>query len=108
MALSKDALIFGFGSLHGSKQRMTFGGEGSEFELHPRTRAALNELLEAGYAEPATPEDQIPGREAYRGTDKEPSLGKLLQETGYNPFSPDDGDSWPLYQRIDATAGPRR
>lgn len=104
MTLSKDAIILGFAQLRDPRHSMTFGGEGTEYELHPRTRAALNELLEAGYAEPTQPEDQVPGREAYRGTDKDPFIGKLVQEAGIDPFNMGGDDDWPLFTRIGAAA----
>lgn len=82
--ISRDALILGFGFLSSPKATMSFGGEGAEKEITPRARRALNELLAKGYAEKAKPYDQIPGREHYRGTNKDfRDAGRYYQ---YNPF----------------------
>lgn len=89
MTLSTDALIFGLGYLNGPKAKLSFGGEGAKMEITPRARAALNELLAAGYAEVTAPDDQIPGREHYRGTNVDPHLGELARAAKLNPFDPD-------------------
>ena len=84
--LSNDALIFGFGYLNGPKRKLSFGGEGAEMAITPRARAALDELLASGHAVVTEPSDQIIGREHYRGTMAEPSLGEMAKAAGFNPF----------------------
>lgn len=97
MKLDTDALIFGLGYLNGSKARLSFGGEGAKMRITPRAREALDALLEAGYAVPAVPDDGIPGRECYRGTDKDPHLGQLAKEAGLNPFTL---ERWTTFEAI--------
>lgn len=84
--LSKDAIIFGLAYLHGSGRKLSFGGEGAQLKITERARAALNELISAGYAETANADDQIKGREHYQGVNKSPHLGLLAKETGIDPF----------------------
>jgi len=72
--LSKDALVFGLSYLNGPNARLSFGGEGAAYAITPRARAALDELLAAGFAEVAAPSDQIPGREHYQGCARMPRL----------------------------------
>ena len=84
--LSKDALIFGLGFLNGAKATLAFGGEGTQNTITTRARAALNELIASGHAEPTDPTDSIPGREFYRGTAITPHLGKIAQDSGLNMF----------------------
>ena len=105
MALSHDALIFGLGLLNGPRATLAFGGEGAEMAITDRARAALDELLEAGYAETSNPTDQIPDREFYRGTNKDPALGKLAQQAGLNPF--DSGNNWTTFAKIEAATTPK-
>lgn len=101
MTLSTDALIFGLGYLNGPKAKLSFGGEGAKMAITPRARAALNELLAAGYAEVTAPYDQIPGREHYRGTAADPHLGELARTAKLNPFDPDH--KWTTFAPKDAT-----
>lgn len=101
MTLSTDALIFGLGHLNGPKAKLSFGGEGAKFAITPRARAALDELLAAGYAEVAPPYDQIPGREHYRGTAVDPHLGELARIAKLDPFNPDY--RWTTFARKDAS-----
>lgn len=96
--LSKDALIFGLGYLRGPKSKLSFGGEGANMEITPRARAALDELIAAGYAEPAKPNDQIVGREYFQGVAKEPELGPLAQAAGLHPFS--EERRWASFSKI--------
>ena len=103
MPLSTDALIFGIGYLNGPRARLSFGGEGALMRITPRARAALDELLVAGYAEPADPDCQTPGREFYQGVAKDPHLGQLAREAGLNPFSI---DRWTSFERISAEPTP--
>lgn len=95
MSLSQKAIVFGIGLLRGPKSRLSFGGEGAEMRITEQGRAALDELLEAGYAEPAEPDTQIPGREYYRGTEKP-------WPEGFNPFAVDEIDDWVSFERIPA------
>lgn len=97
--LSKDALIFGFGYLNNPKAKLAFGGEGATRRITERARAALDELLAAGYAEPAEPTTSIPGREYYRGVARKPYIGELLKETGFNPFASQE-DRFPAFEKI--------
>ena len=96
--LSKDAIVFGFGYLLHQKALLSFGGEGAQMRITPRARAALQELLDAGYAVPREPDSSEKGREYYRGTDKQPHLGALAQGIGLNPFDMRDG--WATFERI--------
>lgn len=63
-----------------------------------RARAALNELLAAGYAEPAEPDDQIKGREYYQGTMQDPFIGDLANARGLDFFG--DESRWPSFSKI--------
>ncbi|MBW3243425.1 hypothetical protein KUV57_12195 [Epibacterium sp. DP7N7-1] len=100
--ISKDAIIFGIGYLRGPKSTLSFGGEGAKKRITARARAALDELLAAGYAEIAQPRDRIPGREHYRGTIQDPHLGQLAKEVGINVFDrSQSGDlSWTCFEDI--------
>lgn len=69
-----------------------------QMKVTVRARAALNELLESGYAVPNEPTDSIPNREHYRGVDQEAHLGELLKETGTNPFG--DELRWVMFEKI--------
>lgn len=102
MGLSEDAIIFGFAYLSHSKHKLSFGGEGATMEITPRARAALNELLAAGYAEPAKADDQIRGREHYQGTDKEPRIMRQMQQAGINLF--EDIERWDSFTQIKGEA----
>lgn len=86
--ISRDALIMGFGFLSHPKATLRFGGEGAQNEITPRARLALTELLAKGYAVKADPNDQIPGREHYRGTSK--GFSDAAQFYGFNPFAAGD------------------
>ena len=86
MYLSKDALVFGLAYLRGPKSKISFGGEVAWLAITDRARAALDELLQAGYAEPAKSDDHIKGREHYQGTMQEPHIGELAREVGLDPF----------------------
>ena len=103
MTLSTDALVFGLGYLNGPRARLSFGGEGALMRITPRARTALDELLGAGYAEPAAPDCQTPGREFYRGVAKDPHLGQLAKEAGLDPFNI---DRWASFDRIAAEPSP--
>lgn len=87
MNLSHNALIFGLGYLRGTGCTLSFGGDGAKMAITPEGRAALDELIAAGYAATTEPTDQIPNREHYRGTNKTPHIGQLAQEAGINPFT---------------------
>lgn len=96
--LSMDALVFGLAYLRGPNSKLSFGGEGASMRITDRARAALTELLEAGYAEVTKPDDQIIGRENYRGTGTDPHIGLLAQEAGLDPFNL---DSWSTFTKIE-------
>lgn len=96
--LSMDALVFGLAYLCGPNCKLSFGGEGATMRITDRARAALTELLAAGYAEVAKPDDQIIGREHYRGTGAEPHLGLVAQQRGLDPFNL---DNWPTFKKIE-------
>lgn len=100
--ISKDAIIFGLGFLSSNKSKLSFGGERSQKRITERARAALDELLAAGYAEIAPPSDRIPGREHYRGTALEPHLGALAKEAGINVFDKSQASdlSWTCFEKI--------
>lgn len=95
--LSKDAVVFGLCYLNGPKCKLSFGGEGAKMRITDRARAALSELLQHGYAEPAAPEDQIVGREHYQGTDKNPFLGVIGEGMGLDIYAAPSDFDWPLF-----------
>lgn len=97
MSLSRHAIIFGLGYLNGPRCKLSFGGEGAKMGITPRARAALDELIAAGYAETAPPADQIPGREHYRGTTAEPRLGQLA---GCGHFGL-DVERWTSFEKLE-------
>lgn len=97
MTLSTDALIFGLGFLNGARVRLSFGGEGAEMRITPRARAALNELVAAGYAKTATPDCQTRDRESFQGVSKEPHLGHLAKEAGLDPWNL---ERWTTFEKI--------
>lgn len=96
--ISMDALVFGLAYLRGPNCKLSFGGEGATMRITDRARAALTELLAAGYAEVAKPDDQIIGREHYRGTGTDPHLGLIGQQQGLDPFNL---DSWSTFTKIE-------
>lgn len=69
-------------------------------EITPRARAALDELLTAGYAEPAPPDNIMAGRESYRGTEMEPHIGILARDAGINVF--EKRENWPMFVAKDS------
>lgn len=103
MTLSTDALIFGLGYLNGPRARLSFGGKSALMRITPRARAALDELIAAGYAEQEDPDTSDPGRESYRGTTKEPHLGELAKRAGLDPWNL---ERWTSFERISAPEGP--
>lgn len=102
-ALSRDAILFAFGYLNGPKAKLSFGGEGAAMRITDRARAALDELIAAGYAEPSQPEDQIPGREHYRGVTRDPHIGALAQDMGINPFLVGKEDRFTSFEKTPET-----
>ncbi|MHA3980701.1 hypothetical protein ACW9UR_23790 [Halovulum sp. GXIMD14794] len=86
MSLPHDALIFDMSYLNGPKARLSFGGEDARMGITNRARSALNELLEVGYAMPVQPDGPSVGRKGYRGSNKEPHIGRLAIEAGIDPF----------------------
>lgn len=62
--LSKDALTFAFVYLRRPGYTLDFGGEGAEYRMTPRARAALIELKAAGACETVESMTSIPGRES--------------------------------------------
>jgi len=92
MALSHDAVVFGMAYLNGGSSKLSFGGDGAIMEITPRARAALNELLDNGFAIETDPIDQIKGREYYCGAGW---LGKVAREIGFDPFSQEN--DWPTF-----------
>ena len=101
MKLSIDALVFGIGFLRSPKSKLSFGGDGAEYRITDRARAALNELLAAGYAESAAPYDQIPNREHYQGKDNRPSLSELARDAGLSPW---ELERWTAFEKIEVGA----
>jgi len=99
MPLTTDAIIFGLGYLNGPRARLSFGGEGALMRITPRARAALDALIAAGYAEPAAPDCQTPGREYYQGVNRDPHLGQLAKEAGLDLFTL---ERWTSFERISA------
>lgn len=104
--LSKDAVIFAFGYLNGARAKLSFGGEGASMQITSRARAALDELIAAGYAEAARPENSVSGREFYRGVDRVPHVGALAREIGFNPFLADPEDRFPTFEKIQEAGTP--
>lgn len=84
--LSNDAIIFGIGFTCDENLRLSFGGEGSEMEITPRARAALDELIAAKYATIDEADTSIVGREYYRGTPKQPRLVVIMIDRGLDVF----------------------
>lgn len=103
MPLSTDALVFGLGYLNGPRARLSFGGAGAQMRITPRARAALDELIAAGYAGPAEPDCQTTGREFYQGVAREPHLGQLAREAGLDPFGL---ERWTSFEKISADPSP--
>jgi hypothetical protein len=96
--LSNDAIIFGIGHLNGGRATLSFGGDGAKMKITDRARAALNDLLKHGYAEPFKPDNGWVNREGYRGVNKVPHLGALLRGAGVDPFNI---DSWPTFVGVE-------
>lgn len=90
-----DALIFGLAYLNGPKAKLSFGGDGAKNAITPRAEAALQSLLDTGYATVAEPNDSIPNRRHYQGTDQQPHLGALAKEAGLSPF--DEAHRWTTF-----------
>jgi hypothetical protein len=105
MTLSSDAMIFGLGNLRSHKSTLRFGGDGAEMEITPRARAALDELLAGGYAEKTDPDDSIPNREHYRGTNINPPLVQVAKTSGLDPFSLEH--NWTTFSEIDPSSEPQ-
>lgn len=103
MSLSTDALVFGLGLLRGPRSSLSFGGESAEMRITDRARAALDELISAGYAEPTEPDTSDPGRESYRGTRTEPHLGELAKRAGLDPFNL---ERWTSFERAPEPEAP--
>jgi len=103
--LSKDAVLFGLSFLNGSKAVLSFGGEGASMAITDRARAALDELLAKGFAEPDTETlEIIPGRERYRGRKTDPHLGAIAQQVGINPL--DREQDFVMFEKIQSPDGP--
>lgn len=98
MPLSKDAIIFGLGFLNGPRARLSFGGMHGENRITERARAALAELIGAGYAESCDPDFFDTGREGYCGVKQDPSLGALAREAGIDPF--DTTNRWAAFEPV--------
>jgi hypothetical protein len=97
--LSHDAIIFGMGHLNGAKACLSFGGDGAEMKITDRARAALNELLAAGYAKAEGGLNRWVGREYYRGVWLDPTLGELCREAEIDPLK---SVSWATFERVGA------
>jgi hypothetical protein len=82
--LSADAIVFGAAYLPTAYCSLSFGGEEAEYQITPRARAALDELIAAGFAVQIDGNDAIAGREHYRGADH--GLGKIAQASGIDFF----------------------
>lgn len=99
MPVSDEALIFGYAYLNNPKCTLQFGGEGALLRISEQSRAALDELLSAGFVEVAPATTQIVGREYYRG--KIP-IGPLLGDREINPFAlPESHLGWPTFVKIE-------
>lgn len=96
MGLTTDAIIFGLGFLNGPKAKLSFGGAGAEYEITPRARAALDCLIDHGYAVAVQNTTGIDGREIYVGT---VALGPVAKEAGIYPFSAQV--DWPCFVKKD-------
>ena len=94
VTLSNDAIVFGLGFLSGPKSTLSFGGDGAEYRITDRGRAALDELIKADFCEPCEPKDSIPYREHYRGKGH---IGAVAKEQGFSPFA---AESWPTFEKV--------
>ena len=94
--ISDDAIVFGFAYLNGPKCKLSFGGDGAELGITQLARAALNELLQEGFAEIAEANDSIPNREHYQGKG---NLGPIVKARGFNPLT--EPEHWVAFERIE-------
>jgi hypothetical protein len=84
--LSDNAIQLWMAFFLNPKSTLSFGGDQSVMEITPEARAALDELLNVGAAEPREPDDQWPGREYYKGGPTD--LHDEIRRRPYlNPFS---------------------
>lgn len=93
--ISDDAIVFGFAYLSGPKAKLSFGGANATMHITRRARAALDELLQQGFAVPAVDNDQTPRREHYRGTELFRDVLQFAQDQGFDPF--DQKHNWPTF-----------
>ncbi len=86
VALSEDALMMWVGFFRSPGSTLRFGGDHADMEITEEGRAALNELLEVGAAQPTDPDDQWPGREHYASCGLD--LSQEFISRDLDPFSP--------------------
>ena len=97
MKMTDDAIVFGFGYLASPNSKLSFGGDGAEYEITPRARVALDLLLANGFAKKIDPDDQIPNREAYKGA------GDLSPHVKSLDISALLGSDWPCFVKKGAS-----
>ena len=85
--LSDDAYVFGFGHFPSVGSTLSFGGDHANMKITERARAALTELIKAGYVAACDPLDQWPNREHYKSIRS--VLPLPLDRPHLNPFGPD-------------------
>ena len=87
-----DAVIFGMAYLRGPKSKLSFGGDGSEYEITPRAEAAIQWLVASGFAKECKPDCQTPNRRSYAGAG---DIGVLAKAYDIDLFSRDH--DWPTF-----------
>lgn len=98
MTISNKAILFWISFFPTAKSTLSFGGEGSENEITPEARDALNELIEHGYAQASEPTCSTPGREYYRGTELD-LTGLWKERSGGDPFSFAQDNDYKYFRR---------
>ena len=76
--LSPDAVAFGLAFLSEGHSHLSFGPGRYPMEITPRGERALHELVLAGYARAARPDERALGENLFLATHKDPSLRELL------------------------------
>lgn len=96
--LSDEALILWFSFFLSPKSTLRFGGDGAKMEITPEARAALDELITFGAVQTVEPDDQIPNREHYGGTDVD-LREEFASRPHLNPFTGDDRANFVTFRK---------